>query len=534
MKMWNHLLKRYWTTVLALLLLGAGLFGDGRSIPALAGGRDQQNRVPPIAARQIQVNLDKATAVSLPEIQQDLAATPFRTSDYKDGWVVRIPGGRPIATPAYSDGMIFVGGGYGSHEFYAFDAQTGNLVWQTKTSDDGPTAAVVEDGYVAFNTESCTVIVVEGRTGKLVWQEWLGDPLMSQPAISQGRLYMAHPSGQKGSNSSNAQNAAPPQVQANVQTATPPQVQANAISNAGQSRGVGDKLLCADLKTGRHIWEQDISADVISAPVIAGDKIYFTCFDGQSYCLNAQDGKVVWTKQNSGTSAPVVAGGDVVLTLKEQSDGKSYEGMKRLDARQGDERDKKLLAREQAGYLGENQGGGVGISKGSQAQLDSSVGFSQAPASANLGAANKQLGVNTVAGAWAYQGSRAVYRKGQMLNAQGRYLNSIGAKDGRFNWRAEVSGAGIGENSQVFSPPALGSQYMYLSSTLGHLLGVRQQDGDVKFIYSLNQPMPFQPSLAQGNIYVGTANGMLICLKTGDLDADGWYEWGGNAQHNKN
>ena len=45
--------------------------------------------------------------------------------------------------------------------------------------------------------------------------------------------------------------------------------------------------------------------------------------------------------------------------------------------------------------------------------------------------------------------------------------------------------------------------------------------------------MTFQPALAQGNVYAGTADGRLICLKTGSKDADGWYEWGGNAQHNK-
>jgi hypothetical protein len=61
----------------------------------------------------------------------------------------------------------------------------------TMPEDDGPTAAVVEDGCVAFNTESCTVIVAETKTGKVIWQEWLGDPLMSQPAISKSRLYIA-------------------------------------------------------------------------------------------------------------------------------------------------------------------------------------------------------------------------------------------------------------------------------------------------------------------------------------------------------
>ncbi len=82
---------------------------------------------------------------------------------------MHIPGGAPIATPAFWNGMIFEGGGYGSHEFYAFNAQTGALVWQYKTGDDGPTAAVVEDGLCAFNTESCTVYVLDAKTAS-----WFG------------------------------------------------------------------------------------------------------------------------------------------------------------------------------------------------------------------------------------------------------------------------------------------------------------------------------------------------------------------------
>jgi hypothetical protein len=62
---------------------------------------------------------------------------------------------------------------------------------------------------------------------------------------------------------------------------------------------------------------------------------------------------------------------------------------------------------------------------------------------------------------------------------------------------------------------------------------VRQNDGAVGFSYSLTAPMTFQPALAKGNIYEGTSDGRLICLKTGSADADGWHAWGGNAQHNK-
>jgi hypothetical protein len=45
--------------------------------------------------------------------------------------------------------------------------------------------------------------------------------------------------------------------------------------------------------------------------------------------------------------------------------------------------------------------------------------------------------------------------------------------------------------------------------------------------------MIFQPALVEGSVYVGTGDGLLICLQTNNQDADGWYGWGANAQHNK-
>ena len=464
------------------------------------------------APKPVRIDLSRAVKVSLPKPGQDLHPVNFKTTDGREGWVVRIPGGRPLATPAYSKGRLFVGGGYGSHEFYAFDAKTGRLVWKTPTGDDGPTAAVVEDGLVAFNTESCTLVVVDEESGKMVWQEWLGDPLMSQPAVSKGRLYMAYPKGQRG-------NQRIPQKKEKPQ----------ADQEAGSHR-----LLCADLRTGKHIWERAISGDVISAPVVSEGKVYATTFDGTSYSFDAVTGELVWKKENAGTSAPVVVANEVVVTQKEERDGKAYEGMHKLDARRGVATTRAPLARSEAGYLGKDKGGGVAIKQEAQASLDSSVGFGSAPEAAQLHRANDHLGVKTVVGGWAYQGSRAAYSKGRMLNAQGRYLNSINADDGRFAWRAEVSGGGLTEDAQVFSPPALGEEFMYLSSSLGHLLSVDQKDGRPGFMYHFPEPMVFQPALAEGAVYAGTSGGLLVCLKTGSKDADGWYAWGGNGEHNKN
>lgn len=471
-------------------------------------------------AKPLQISLDRALNVTLPQ-SAGLKPELLQTADGKQGWVVRIPGGRPIATPAYANGMLFVGGGYGSHEFYAFNAVTGDLVWQAKTSDDGPTAAVVEDGYCAFNTESCTVIVCRPETGKVVWQEWLGDPLMSQPAIWKGRLYIAYPAGGRKH-----------QAQSLAQTNIQKQQQGGVTTS--QSSSLSHRLLCADLATGRHLWEAAIPSDVISAPVINDGQCFLTCFDGTSFCLDAISGNVVWKKEGAGTSAPLLAGGQVFMTSKIVGDGgKSYEGLKRMDARRGNDNDEKLLAQSEAQYLDQNKGGGVGLAATDQIKLDSSVGFSSAPQAANLDAANSNVGVNTVAAGWAYQGSRAVYSRGRMLNAQGRFLNCLSAADGSEVWRAEVNGKSLATDSQAFVPPSLGEEYLYLCSVGGHVISVRQKDGQIGFMYRLGYPVVFQPALANGNIYVGTANGYLVCLKTGQKDADGWYAWGGNAQHNK-
>ena len=41
----------------------------------------------------------------------------------------------------------------------------------------------------------------------------------------------------------------------------------------------------------------------------------------------------------------------------------------------------------------------------------------------------------------------------------------------------------------------------------------------------------FQPAVEGGRIYVGTQDGKLICIDTGDKTLTGWNCWGGNPQH---
>jgi outer membrane protein assembly factor BamB len=457
-----------------------------------------------------QIDLDDAIRIDVPHCREALSPTPFKTPDGRRGWCVRFPGDRPIATPAFDDGMLFIGGGYGSYEFYALDARSGRVAWQHKTSDDGPTAAVVEDGLVAFNTESCSIIVCEARTGRLVWEEWLGDPLMSQPAIWDGKLYMAYP-------------VTPRKAGLGQPSHQPPK----------PTRRGGHRFLCADLRTGRHLWESALTGDVMTAPVVSEGRVYLSCLDGTSYCLDATSGTVHWTEANRATCAPLVVGGRVIVTEKQSRNDRLAEGIRRRASDSGIDLDEEYLVATESAYLARDRGGGSGLSGTYSFALDGTVGFSSAPASAKLHAANAHIGVSSVSGAWAYQGSRPAYARERIYNAQGRRLHCVADGTGKPCWEAEVTGRRAGRYDQIFLPPAMGREYLYFCSMHGHLLSVRQDNGRVGLMYDTGRAMSFQPCLAQGSIYAGTAHGQVICLETGKNDADGWYMWGGNAQHNR-
>ena len=84
------------------------------------------------------------------------------------GLSIKLPGKYPIPTPSYYQGKLYVSGGFGSKTFYCFDAKTGKNIWAVNLDDDGPSSAVIEDGVVVFNTESCTIFALDAKTGEVL------------------------------------------------------------------------------------------------------------------------------------------------------------------------------------------------------------------------------------------------------------------------------------------------------------------------------------------------------------------------------
>jgi Ca-activated chloride channel family protein len=429
-------------------------------------------------------------------------AVAFRSKDGgKKGWKVVIPGKRPLATPAVVDGKVFLGGGFGSHEFYAFDAATGKRLWAYRTKDDGPTAAAVADGLVAFNTESCELEVVSVE-GKPVWKKWLGDPLMSMPAVAGGKVYMAYPDSK------------------------------------------GDRkhyLACLELKTGKELWKHEIAGEVITAPVIDDGQVFLATLDGTLYSFKP-DGTLAWREKKNATSAPVVLNGECYFSWRDQATVKKgdkdvsqqHEVMGR---RGGEARDpvKEIEAtRRPADYLDFARRTGSAVEKSNQ-DIDANVGFAgPVKGDAKINQATLNLGQGSVVGVWSYQGSRPVVSGGRLYCAMGDTLKCVDLKTEQVVWKTDPrEKKDKGELlDAVLTPPAVVNGRIFLGTASGEVLCLSADTGKKQWSAAIGEPIVFQPAVAKGRVYVATSAGSLIALETGDDWDDGWLMWGANAAHN--
>ncbi len=417
------------------------------------------------------------------------------------GWKLTIPGGRPLATPAVVGGRVFLGGGFGGYEFYALDAATGAVAWQYQTTDDGPTAAVVDEGYVAFNTESCEleVLTVEGRP---VWKHWLGDPLMSMPAIHRGRVYMAYPN----------------------------------------SRGDHQHYLaCFDLATGRELWKRPITGDIITAPVIAEGRIYLATLDGTLYCFDETGGDPLWHEPKDATSSPAVRNGQCYFSRRRETSGSagqsSTQQMEHVAGRgPGDMADTWTYheTSRAADYLDHAKRARRSPRYAAGGHADAGVGFGAHKGSAKMHQAMKNLGVGHVSGVWAYQGSKPFLSRGRLYSGLGDTLHCLDPETKTEFWKRAVHQTPQGEEllDSVLTPAALVNGKAFLGTTFGQVFCLCADSGDVLWHVDLGEPVFFQPAVARGRVYVPTGAGSLYCLETGDPADDGWLMWGGAAAHN--
>jgi len=237
--------------------------------------------LPPMALAPREVNgalADKLTQVKLPTPKAGEAQTfKFGKGELeREAWVAKLPENGQLVTVAYANGKIFVGGGFDSSAMYALDAKTGKRQWVSyNLADPGPTAAVVDQDELAFDTYSCSLAVLTASTGKVLWQKWTGTETPTQPAFTKDFVVAPHPT------------------------------------------DGGYALSAFKRKTGAKVWAASIDGHGMTAPIVAGDMIYLTTTAGTLYKIDLA-GKRQWAQRIHALSAPWIDGDEVHVAVHEK------------------------------------------------------------------------------------------------------------------------------------------------------------------------------------------------------------------------
>ena len=403
-------------------------------------------------------------------------------------WRRKLNRGRGIPSAAVDDGVVVTGGGFGSYDMYGLDAKTGEPLWRHRTKDDGPTAAVVSGSFVAYNTESCTLEVLDVKTGTRLWSHWLGDPMLAQPAIGSRQVYAVYP-----------------------------------------SRG-GHSLGAFRLEDGEPLWSVRLAHDVITAPVLVGSQVYLSTFDGSVHAVDAGSGQMLWTRQMGATSAPWVHGSEVFVSHRSddhtgpEAEPAPSERTSRFERGGGTWR--ASYERKRAEYLDASWGR---QRKGAYALWDSAAGFGSPPGSAKLDRVKELLGEASVSRAWRYQGSRPVVADGVLYDTTGDRLEARALDTGALIWSWQTDGV---EGERRITPPAVANGRVWIGTWGGSVVSFDAKTGGIRWDASLGVPVHWQPVVCGGRIFAGLQNGELVCLETGDPLDDGWPMWGGGPGHN--
>ncbi|MCB9679071.1 MAG: PQQ-binding-like beta-propeller repeat protein [Alphaproteobacteria bacterium] len=409
---------------------------------------------------------------------------PPKSTQSAGHFEVRMPSGAPLSTPVVHEEVVLSSGGFHGEQVYAYAHGSGEPMWGLDLSDDGPSTAACEDGICVFNTESCTVFAVDVLSGELRWSYYLGDPQMSAPSVSRGIVYTSYP-----------------------------------VWGHGDASHV---LAAFDLQSGALRWQTWLDADVMSAPVVADGELFLTTFAGTVVRLDPDTGYVRGAWGARATSAPVVLGDAVWFS-------------RRVDTPSG-----VMEALAGAGAMGVDQHLGTKAAPWLDARvqqrsdmwaegmaLDAGNGFGGgAPIEAGADKAMALIGQTSVSTLQAYQGSRPLPWNGLQISTMGDEVLAVDITTGAPRWRHALEGDVMRAGGALGTPPLAAGGNVLVGTLTGEIHLLDPVDGRLRKTYTIGHPVRSQPVVHDGWIYVGTTDGRLIGIDTGDPEITGWEQWG--------
>jgi len=369
--------------------------------------------------------------------------------------------------------------------------------------DDGPSSAVVSDSLLIFNTESCTIFAVNRFTGDMVWSHWLGDPLLSTPVVSDGRVYTSYPN----------------MKFRNI----------GRINDTYKNIKPTHPFICMDATDGKPLWQIWLDGDVMVSPVIVDSNIFLTTFSGTLYKINKITGKILACVAMNATSPPTIIHNRVLVTKRADDALSVKESISILDIESLEFI--KEFEKKDAPYLD------FEVQKESKLKirserLDAANGFGGgAPVASGWQLASQNIGQSNVSSLQLFQPSTVNLYKGKAINLMGNTIKSVDPISEKLNWDYKIDIDQIAEGGSVASTPIVVGDLLVTVTLNGRLIVLDCETGKTIFEKETNENVRSSPIVNKGVVFIPTTSGKVLSIDTKLVALDGYPMFMKNSEH---
>jgi outer membrane protein assembly factor BamB len=243
---------------------------------------------------------------------QDRTLYAFDTVTGTSKWTFSDGNLYPSAAPIVANGTVYLGGDY---IIFAVDVQTGAEKWSAPVDSPVQASPVAFNGTVYVASLGATLYAFDATTGNQIWNTSVGSGILieSPPAVANNLVYVIASDGKLRAFRARDGTLYWTSPVTDFAPTSSPAI-ANGIVYCANFGYLA--LYAVDGQTGATIWSSRLGNSPSASPAVANGVAYIGANDGKIYAFDAANGVPLWSgivNAATTTGSPAVSDGTIYV-----------------------------------------------------------------------------------------------------------------------------------------------------------------------------------------------------------------------------